>query len=57
MKDSNFSKQDNGDATPLSLCDFGAKLDEQSFNVAPLNVAACGPSKDQFEGASMPPPH
>ena len=51
VKDTNVFKQDNGNATSLSFRDFGAKLCEQSLDVAPLNVPACGPSKDQFEGA------
>ena len=57
MKDTNVFKQDNGNATTLSFRDFGAKLCEQSLDVAPLNVPACGPSKDQFEGALVLPLH
>ena len=57
MKDSHFFKQDNGNATTLAFRDFGAKLYEQSLYVTPLDVSACGPSKDQFEGALMLPLH
>lgn len=57
MKDSHFFEQDNRKATTLALRDFSAKLYEQSLDVAPLNVAACGPSKDQFESALMLPLH
>ena len=38
MKDTNVFKQDNGNATTLSFRDFGAKLCEQSLDVAPLNA-------------------
>jgi len=57
MKDSHFFKQDNGNATSLAFRDFGTKLYEQSLYIAPLDVSACGPSKDQFEGTLMLPLH
>jgi len=38
VKDTNVFKQDNGNATTLSFRDFGAKLCEQSLDVAPLNA-------------------
>ena len=57
MKDPNFFKQDNGDATPLSFRDFGAKFDEQSLYIAPLDVSARGSSKNQFERALVPTLH
>jgi hypothetical protein len=57
MKDPHLFKQDNGNATALAFGDFGAKLDEQSLYVTPLEVSACGPSEDQFERALMLPLH
>lgn len=57
VKHSNFFKQDNSYTTAFSFGDFGAQLDEQRFNVAPLHVPACWSSKDQFEGALVLPLH
>jgi hypothetical protein len=57
MKDPDFSKQHNGHAAALSFSDFSAKFHEQSLNVAPLDISAGGPSKDQFERALVLPLH
>ena len=57
MKDPNFFKQDNGDATPLSFRDFGAKLNEQRLDIAPLDISARGASKDQLKRSLVPTLH
>ncbi len=57
MKDPNFFKQDDSDPATLALRDLGAKFYKQSFYVAPLDVAACGASEDQFKGALVFPLH
>ena len=57
MKNSNFVKQDNSNATALSLGHFSTKFYEQSLYVAPLDVPAFPPSKDQVEGALVLPFH
>lgn len=57
MKDSHFFKQNNGDAAPLSLRDFGAKLQGQSLDIAPLNISACRASEDQLKRPLVPTPH
>ena len=57
MKDPDFFKQDNGDATPLSFRDIGAKFNEQSLYIAPLNISARGSSKNQLERALVPTLH
>ena len=57
MKDANFVKQDDGNATTFSFHHFRSKFDEQSRYVAPLYVSAGGPSKDQVESALVLPLH
>ena len=57
MKNSNLVKQDDGDATTFSFRHFSTQFYEQCLYVAPLDVPACGPSKDQFEGTLMLPLH
>jgi hypothetical protein len=51
MKHSHFFEQNNGYPTPFALADLGAQLTEQRLDIAPLDVAAGGASKDQLERA------
>jgi hypothetical protein len=57
MKDPNLFKQNNGDATPFSFRNFGAKLEEQGFDIAPLDISARRPSKNQLERPLVPTLH
>ena len=57
MKNSNFVKQDDGNATTLTLRHFSTKFYKKSLYVAPLDAPACRPSKDQVEGALVLPLH
>ena len=51
VENSYLFKQDDSNATSLSLSDFCTQLSEQSFDVAPLNICACRVSKDQLQCA------
>jgi len=44
-----FPEQPHTDTRPFSLADLSAKLNKQGFNVAPFNVCAGWPCKDEFE--------
>lgn len=57
MKDAYLAKQNNRDAATFPFGNVGAKFDEQSFNVSPLNVSAGWPREDQFKGALALPLH
>lgn len=49
VKNPNLFKQDNSHTAPFSLADFGAQFYEQRFDIAPLDVAACGAGEEQVE--------
>ena len=57
MKDPNLCEKDDGDTAPLSFRDFGAKLEEECLDIAPLNISARGASKYQLERSLMPTLH
>lgn len=53
VKNANFPEQDNSHTAAFAIADLCAKLDEECFNIAPLNIAARRVSEDQFKGALM----
>ena len=53
MKNANLIKQDDSHTTAFALADLRAKFYEERLNVAPLHIAACRASEDQFKGALM----
>jgi len=51
VKHPNFSEQHHRHAAAFSLTYLRTQLLKHGLNVAPLNVGACRPCKDQCEGA------
>jgi len=57
VKNANFLKYDNSYTAACALADLCAKFYEERLNIAPLNIAACRASGNQFKGALMPSLH
>ena len=48
VKHSSFSKQTDPDTRTFALADFRAKLDKESFDIRPVDIAARWSGKYQF---------
>ena len=57
MKHPHLIKQENRDTAAGAFFDFGAELNEEGFNIAPLNIRAGRTSKNQLDNSLMPPLH
>jgi hypothetical protein len=57
VKDPNLTEQENRHPTARPLFNFCAKLNKKTLNIAPLDIAACRPRKDQFNNSLMPSFH
>lgn len=50
VEDSHLSEENDGQPASFSLADLGSQLDEEGFDVPPLDVGARRVGKDGFEG-------
>ncbi len=51
MKDANFVKQNNRNATAFPLANFSAELLKQPFNITPLNIGTYRMGENCFKGS------
>lgn len=57
MKDANFVKQNNRNATSFPLANFSAELLKQPFNITPLNIGTHRMGENCFKGSLVPSLH
>lgn len=57
VKYSNLTEQNHRDPTTFSLTDLRTELDEQRFNITPLNIAAHRTGENNLQGFLVLPFH
>ena len=57
MKHPHFAEQKNRNAAPLTLTDFGAEFNEESFDLTPWDMPTDRVSEDGLKGALVPSLH
>lgn len=54
MKDAHFAKQKNRNPATRPFFNFGAQFYKERLHIAPLDIAAGRPRKDEFNNSLMP---
>ena len=54
MKDAHFAKQKNRNPAARPFFNFGAQFDKKRLHIAPLDIAARWPRKDQLNNSLVP---
>ena len=57
MKDPHLIKQKDRNPAACPFFNFCTQFNEEALNIAPLDIAARRPRKDQFNNSPMPPFH
>jgi hypothetical protein len=57
VKDPHLIKQKDRNPAACPFFNFGTQLNEKALNIAPLDIAARRPRKDQFNNPLVPPFH
>ena len=57
MKDPHFIKQKDGNPAACPFFNFCTQFNEEALNIAPLDIAARRPRKNQFNNPLMPTFH
>jgi len=57
VKNPHFAKQKDRNATAPPLFNLSPQFSEKALNIAPLDIAACWPRKNQFNNSLMPAFH